>query len=275
MSCDGELPHGVLVAPVRGHHERPQVHKRRRPIPVRRPTDRRSLALADVDRPVRGGLLAPPSTCAPRKTKASGASPGTRDGGSHARHQAGAAAGADAGGGSVERASGRPRRKGRILERYGWGLAAAAELGSRRERRTSAAAEGETAVVAAETPRSGLAAKAWARRWIAMAVAGARGFGVAAAAAAGRLHCRFLPGKAAGGRCSRQPAAVGLEFWITGRRRRVSMPCGARMTGCGYTHSWPSSIVPTWADRITRPFITKKAVYHAPACGPTMDILTF
>jgi len=60
MSCDGELPHGILVAPVRGDHERPQVHKRRRPIPVRRPADRRSLALADVDRPVRGGLLAAP-----------------------------------------------------------------------------------------------------------------------------------------------------------------------------------------------------------------------
>lgn len=58
MSCDGELPHGILVAPVRGDHERPQVHKRRRPIPVRWPADRRSLALADVDRPVRGGLLA-------------------------------------------------------------------------------------------------------------------------------------------------------------------------------------------------------------------------
>lgn len=80
----------------------------------------------------------------------------------------------------MERASGRPRRKGRTLETCGWwGLAAAtsavaaaeaeAELGSRRERRASAAAEGETAVVAAETPRRGLDAKAWARRWIAMA----------------------------------------------------------------------------------------------------------
>jgi hypothetical protein len=41
--------------------------------------------------------------------------------------------------------------------------AAAAELVSRRERRASAAAEGVMAVVEAETPRSGFAAKAWAR----------------------------------------------------------------------------------------------------------------
>jgi hypothetical protein len=47
VSCDGELPHGVLVAPVRGHHERPQVHKRG---PV----------LGDVNGPVRRGLLAFP-----------------------------------------------------------------------------------------------------------------------------------------------------------------------------------------------------------------------
>jgi predicted nucleotidyltransferase len=49
--------------------------------------------------------------------------------------------------------------------------AAAAELVSRRERRASAAAEGVMAVVEAETPRSGFAAKAWARRWMAMAMA--------------------------------------------------------------------------------------------------------
>jgi len=74
------------------------------------------------------------------------------------------------------------------LERCGgWGLAAsaAAELGSRRERRASAAAEGETAVVEAETPRSGFAAKAWARRWMAMAVGW-----VCLVAAAG---CSFFP----------------------------------------------------------------------------------
>jgi hypothetical protein len=50
---------------------------------------------------------------------------------------------ADARGGFVERASRQPRRKRRILERYGWGLAVAveAELGSRREWRASAAVE--------------------------------------------------------------------------------------------------------------------------------------
>uniref|UniRef100_A0A0A8XNQ8 Uncharacterized protein n=1 Tax=Arundo donax TaxID=35708 RepID=A0A0A8XNQ8_ARUDO len=58
--------------------------------------------------------LPSPSPCAPRKTKASGGTPGTREGESHARRQAGAA---DEGGGSGDRASGRPRRKGRILDR--------------------------------------------------------------------------------------------------------------------------------------------------------------
>lgn len=61
MSRDGELGHGVLVAPVRGHHERPQVHKRRPiPGPGPRPAYAFPLAVAGVDRPVRGGLLAVP-----------------------------------------------------------------------------------------------------------------------------------------------------------------------------------------------------------------------
>ena len=60
MSGDGEVPHGVVVAPVRGHHERPQVHKRR-PTPVpRAAVDPRPLAVADIDGPVRRGLLAVP-----------------------------------------------------------------------------------------------------------------------------------------------------------------------------------------------------------------------
>lgn len=74
---------------------------------------------------------------------------------------------------------------------------------SRRERRASAAADGETAAVEAERPRRGLAAKAWARRWMDMA-----------AAASVQLQ---LPGK------------VGVVGgWIGRRKRRevVSLTCG-------------------------------------------------